>query len=83
MRHASVLSRANAGSQRGDAGICNHEDGLLAGGQCWLGYLEEFPDFWTQGETVEDLKEHVRDLHADLTSGELLGVRRVADLTLA
>ena len=49
----------------------------------WLGYLEEFPDYWTQGETLEDLEEHLRDLHADLTSGELPGVRRVADLTLA
>ena len=52
-------------------------------GGCWLGYLEEFPDYWTQGETVEDLEEHLRDLHADLTGGELPGVRRVADLALA
>ena len=51
--------------------------------ECWLGYLEEFPDYWTQGETLEDLEEHLRDLHADLTSGELPGVRHVADLTLA
>ena len=54
-----------------------HEDGY------WLGYLEEFPDYWTQGATLEDLEEHLRDLHADLTSGELSGVRRVADLTVA
>lgn len=40
---------------------------------CWLGYLEEFPDYWTQGETLEDLEEHLHDLHADLTSGELPG----------
>ncbi|WP_419924896.1 type II toxin-antitoxin system HicB family antitoxin [Candidatus Poriferisocius sp.] len=45
--------------------------------------LEEFPDHWTQGETLDDLKNHLRDLYADLTSGELPGVRRVADLTLA
>ena len=49
----------------------------------WLGYLEEYPDYWTQGATLEDLEEHLRDLHADLTSGELPGVRHVADLTLA
>ena len=23
----------------------------------WLGYLEEYPDYWTQGETREDLEE--------------------------
>ena len=49
----------------------------------WLGYLEEFPDYPTQGETLEDLREHLRGLYADLTSGELPGVRRVADLPLA
>jgi len=52
-------------------------------GEWWLGYLEEFPDYRTQGETLDDLKQHLRDLYADLTSGELPGVRRVADLTLA
>ena len=49
----------------------------------WLGYLEEFPDYWTQGETFEDLQEHLRDLYKDLTSGELPGIRRVADLSVA
>ena len=51
--------------------------------QWWLGYLQEFPDYWTQGETLADLEEHLRDLHADLTNGHLPGVRHVADLTLA
>ena len=32
----------------------------------WVGYLEEFPDYWTQGETFEDLQEHLRDLYRDL-----------------
>ncbi len=49
----------------------------------WLGYLEEFPDYWTQGETLDDLEQYLRDLYTDLTSGELPGVRRVVDLTLA
>ena len=37
----------------------------------WLGYLQEFPDYWTQGETLDDLRDHLRDLYADLTSGFL------------
>ena len=49
----------------------------------WLGYLQEYPSYWTQGETLEDLKEHLRDLYVDLTSGELPGIRRVADLAVA
>ena len=33
-----------------------HEDGV------WIGYLQDYPDYWTQGETLADLKEHLRDL---------------------
>ena len=51
-------------------------------GDC-LGYLNEFPDYWTQGADLDDLKAHLRDLHADLSSGEISGVRRVAELEVA
>ena len=33
----------------------------------WLGYFEEYPDYWTQGETLEELREMLRSLHVDLT----------------
>lgn len=49
-------------------------------GDAWIGYLDEFPDYWTQGESLDDLKEHLRDLHVDLTSGEIPCVRRRAEL---
>jgi predicted RNase H-like HicB family nuclease len=32
----------------------------------WLGYLLDYPDYWTQGDSLEDLKEHLLDLHQDL-----------------
>jgi hypothetical protein len=48
----------------------------------WLGYLQDYPDYWTQGQSLEELEEHLRDLHRDLTSGEIPGVRKLADLTL-
>ncbi len=47
------------------------------GGEMWLGYLEEFPDYTTQGVSIQDLEEHLLDLYRDLTSGEILGVRRL------
>ncbi len=31
----------------------------------WLGYLEEFPDYWTQGQTIEELEENLRDIYRD------------------
>lgn len=49
-------------------------------GQFWLGYLEEFPDYITQGESMEDLREHLRDLYVDLSSGHIPAARRVAEL---
>jgi predicted RNase H-like HicB family nuclease len=34
----------------------------------WLGYLEESPDYWAQGETEEELKENLIDLYKELSS---------------
>lgn len=52
-------------------------------GDHWLGYFEEFPDYWTQGESVEDLEASLKDLFKDLSSDEIPGVRRVAELSLS
>lgn len=49
----------------------------------WLGYLQDFPDYWTHGETLDDLQAHLRDLYRDLTSGELAGIRRAEDLVVS
>ena len=46
----------------------------------WLGYLQEYPDYWTQGDTLEDLKEHLKDLYKDIASGQIPGIRRVEEL---
>jgi predicted RNase H-like HicB family nuclease len=35
----------------------------------WLGYLRDYPDYWTQGETLEDLQEHLNDLYRDIITG--------------
>jgi hypothetical protein len=51
-------------------------------GDQWIGYMEEFPDYRTQGESLEDLRDHLKDLLADLPSGEIPGIRRVAELSL-
>lgn len=48
----------------------------------WLGYFEVYPDYLTQGESLEQLQGNLRDLYADLTSGEIPGIRKVAGITL-
>ena len=49
----------------------------------WLGYLEEYPDYMTQGETLDELQENLKDLYKDLTSGVIPCVRKVAELSVA
>ena len=48
----------------------------------WLGYLQDFPDYETQGDTLDDLAEHLRDLYGDMTSGANPAIRRVGELVL-
>jgi predicted RNase H-like HicB family nuclease len=49
----------------------------------WLGYLEEYPDYMTQGESVEELEDNLRDIFKELTSGNIPCVRKVAELQVS
>jgi predicted RNase H-like HicB family nuclease len=42
----------------------------------WIGYLDDYPDYWTQGSTLDDLRKHLKDLYWELTGGILPAVRR-------
>lgn len=46
----------------------------------YLGYLNEYPDHWTQGEDFEDLKAHLKDLHEEFSKGDLPGIKKVEEL---
>ncbi|HLA28570.1 MAG TPA: hypothetical protein VJZ49_11815 [Syntrophales bacterium] len=52
-------------------------------GDMWLGYLEQYPDYMTQGESLAELKENLVDIYKDLTSGAIPCVRKVAELEVA
>jgi predicted RNase H-like HicB family nuclease len=49
----------------------------------FLGYLNDYPDHWTQGESLDDLKEHLRDLFHMFSSERIPGIRKVEDLEVA
>ena len=49
----------------------------------WIGYLEEYPDYMSQGESLEELKENLKDIYSDLSSGDIPCVRRVAELKVS
>lgn len=49
----------------------------------WLGYLAEYPDYMTQGESLDELKENLKDIYNDLTSGVIPSVRKLAELKVS
>ena len=51
--------------------------------EMWLGYLGEYPDYRTQGETRRELEENLRDIYNEFASGTIPCVRSVAQLEVA
>ena len=51
--------------------------------ETYLGFLNNFPDHWTQGENLEKLKVHLRDLYHEFSIGDLPGIRQEIELDLA
>lgn len=48
----------------------------------WLGYLEEFPDYQTQGNDLDELKDNLIDIYKDLYSGKIENVKHVGELLI-
>jgi hypothetical protein len=42
-----------------------------------------YPDHWPQGEDLEDIKVHLRDLHETFSAEEIPGIKHVAELEVA
>ena len=52
-------------------------------GEHFIGYLDEYPDYHTQGESLEDLKAHLLDLYKDLSTDAVPGVIHHEELVIA
>ena len=52
-------------------------------GDYFLGFLNEYPDYQTQGMSKEELVSNLRDLLTDLESGQVPFIRKVEDLVVA
>ncbi len=46
----------------------------------YLGYLNDYPDHLTQGEDLDDLRDHLRDLFEEFSSGDIPGIKKVEEL---
>jgi hypothetical protein len=52
-------------------------------GDYYLGFLNDYPHYQTQGMSKEELINSLKDLLADLESGEVPYVRKVEELVVA
>ena len=52
-------------------------------GDYYLGFLNAYPDYQTQGMSKEELVENLKSLLVDLESGEVPYIRKVEDLVVA
>ena len=48
----------------------------------WVGWLEEYPDYPTQGTNIEELKENLKDIYEDLNSGKIPHIRKSGELVI-
>ncbi len=46
----------------------------------YLGFLNDYPDHWTQGQDLVDLKANLQDLLVTFRSEEIPGIRKVGEL---
>lgn len=51
-------------------------------GDYYLGFLNDYPDYETQGESKEDLISNLKDLLVDIESGEVPYIRKVEELVV-
>ena len=49
----------------------------------FLGFLNDYPDHWTQGNDLDDLREHLRDLYQMFSAESIPGIRREEELEVA
>ena len=52
-------------------------------GDFYIGFLNEYPDYLTQGTTKEELTDNLKDLLIDLESGQVPYVHKVEELLVA
>jgi predicted RNase H-like HicB family nuclease len=52
-------------------------------GEFYIGHLNDYPDYDTQGYSKDELVENLKDLLTDLESGTVPYIRHVEELVVA
>ncbi|ADJ26706.1 conserved hypothetical protein [Dehalogenimonas lykanthroporepellens BL-DC-9] len=48
----------------------------------FIGWLEDFPDYKTQGQSLDELKGNLRDIFDEIDSGRIPHIRRYGELVI-
>ncbi len=48
-----------------------------------VGWLEDYPDYHTQGNNLDELKENLKDIYGDLAAGKIPNVRKRGELVIS
>lgn len=51
-------------------------------GDFFVGYINDFPEYMTQGYTLNELQENLRTLYADLENEDIPYIRHTAELII-
>jgi hypothetical protein len=52
-------------------------------GDFWLGYIDDYPEYITQGLSFDDLIDNLKDIYHDITYEVIPGKRKSIELELA
>ena len=52
-------------------------------GDFFVGFLNQYPDYQTQGQTIDELKLQLKELLIDLESGQVPYIHKVEELLVA
>jgi predicted RNase H-like HicB family nuclease len=45
----------------------------------WIGYLEEYPDYWTQGKSIDELVKNLEDLYIEYNNETISNACKVEE----
>jgi predicted RNase H-like HicB family nuclease len=48
-----------------------------------VGYLEDYPDYMTQGVDIEELKKNLKDIYEDIKNEKLENVKKHGELVIS
>jgi len=51
-------------------------------GKFWLGYINDYPEYVTQGLTFDELIENLKDIYHDISNDLIPGKRNTIELEL-